>query len=128
MLERGRKGDYSLIIVTKLDRMMRSTKNLLNTLENMESWHLVLECVDQPIQTNSAMGRMMIVILSAVAEFERELIHDRTKDGLARARAQGKILGRPKVSDDKASIRTLRRRRAAKNGGVPNLNTGEVKT
>jgi len=125
MLERGRKGDFSVVIVTKLDRMMRSTRNLLNTLQDMESWHLALECVDQPIQTNNAMGRMMITILGAVAEFERDLISDRVKDGMNRARFQGVHLGRPRIADDKASCSTLARRRQ-REGGLP-LNIKEGK-
>jgi DNA invertase Pin-like site-specific DNA recombinase len=99
--------------------MMRSTKNLLNMLEDFDKKGIALICVDQPIETNTAMGRFLIQILSAVSEFERELTRDRVKDGLARARHQGKQFGRPTVSDDKASERTLRRRRAAKKDPPP---------
>jgi len=91
---RNRKID--IILITKLDRMMRSTQNLLNILEDLDRWGVALECIDQPIETRSAMGRMMITILGAVAEFERELISERVKDGMARAKAQGKHVGRPR--------------------------------
>lgn len=117
MIQKARS--YDAIIITKLDRMMRSTKNLLNMLEDFDKKGIALICVDQPIETNTAMGRFLIQILSAVSEFERELTRDRVKDGLARARHQGKQFGRPKVSDDKASERTLRRRRAAKKDPPP---------
>lgn len=54
----------------------------------------MVEFTGQPIDTSTASGRFTTTILSAVAEFERELISDRTKDGQARARAQGKTIGR----------------------------------
>jgi DNA invertase Pin-like site-specific DNA recombinase len=113
MLDKSRS--YDAIIITKLDRMMRSTKNLLNMLEDFDKKRIALICVDQPIETNTAMGRFLIQILSAVAEFERELTRDRVNDGLARARANGKKLGRPEVPLAKAS-RTTRYRRSKKEG------------
>ena len=121
-----RRGAVKGVIVIRLDRVMRSTKELLTFMEDLESWGAFLICVDQPIETGTAAGRLMITILGAMAEFERELIHDRVKDGLARAKKEGKKLGRPPVSDEKASKRTLQRR--AKNGGSPALYTNPSKS
>lgn len=96
---KGHKVD--LIMVTKLDRMMRSTANLLNVLKALKKWHVDLECLDQPIDTRSAAGQFFVTMLGAIAEFERELTRDRVKDGMARARAEGKLCHRPKGSTDK---------------------------
>jgi len=96
LLKDCRERKINLILIIRLDRMMRSVKNLLSVLEDLERWNVALECVDQPIETRSAMGRMMITILGAVAEFERELISERVKDGMARAKAEGKHVGRPR--------------------------------
>jgi putative DNA-invertase from lambdoid prophage Rac len=123
MLQKSRT--YNAIIITKLDRMMRSTKNLLNMLEDLDKKGIALICVDQPIETNTAMGRFLTQILSAVAEFERELTRDRVKDGLARARKEGKRLGRPEVSYEKASLRTKQRR--AKKEALVSLSAKGVK-
>lgn len=124
MLQKSRT--YDAIIITKLDRMMRSTKNLLNMLEDFDKKGVALICVDQPIETGTAMGRLLIQILSAVAEFERELTRDRVKDGLARARKEGKRLGRPEVPYERASLRT-RQRRDKKEALVSlNINRGKM--
>lgn len=100
------------IMITKLDRMTRSTINLLSIVEDLDAWGVELEVIDQPIDTGTPSGRMMITVLGAMAEFERELISDRTKDGLARAVKQGKKLGRPKVTlspYQKDKIREIKR-------------------
>jgi DNA invertase Pin-like site-specific DNA recombinase len=72
-----------------------------------------LVCADRLIDTTTPSGMLQQNILAAFAEYEREIIRERVKDGIARARAEGKSLGRPKVNDEKASERTLKRRRAA---------------
>jgi len=96
LLEDCRAGKIDIIFITKLDRMMRSVKNLLNVLEDLNRWNVNLECIDQPIETHSAMGKMMVTILGAVAEFESELISERVRDGMTRAKLEGKHVGRPK--------------------------------
>jgi DNA invertase Pin-like site-specific DNA recombinase len=65
-------------------------------------------CTDQNIDTSSPSGKMMYTMLGAIAEFERDLIRERTKDGLARAKAQGKRLGRPPHPERGAEIIALR--------------------
>ncbi len=99
-LDRMRKdakaGKLDRLMATKLDRLARSTVNLADLVADLERWNVGLELLDQPIDTTTPTGRLTTVILGAVAEFERELIRDRTRDGLARARSEGKTLGRPK--------------------------------
>lgn len=95
MLREGRARHYDAVVVVRIDRLARSTRHLLNLLEEMQHYGVDLICTDQEIDTKSPTGRLLITVLGAVAELELELIRDRTKDGLARARAQGKRLGRP---------------------------------
>ena len=92
----AKAGRFSRILATKLDRLARSTVNLADLVADLDRWNVGLELLDQPIDTTTPTGRLTTVILGAVAEFERELIRDRTRDGLARAVAEGKTLGRPK--------------------------------
>lgn len=96
LMQDAKNGEISHIIATKLDRLTRSTINLLSIMKQLESWNVTVEFLDQPIDTSTPSGKMMITVLGAMAEFEKELIRDRTKDGLARAKAQGKVGGRPK--------------------------------
>lgn len=100
MLNAAMHHGFDLIMITKLDRMMRSTTNMLTILGKLESWKVGLQCTDQDIDTKTPEGRMITIMLSAVAEFERELIVSRVKDGVARAKAEGKHCGRPKGSKD----------------------------
>lgn len=89
---KARRFDH--IVATKIDRLARSTIDLLSFLQDMELYGVSLEILDQPIETRTASGRMVVTIIGAVAEFERELIRDRTRDGLERARKKGTKLGR----------------------------------
>lgn len=96
MLNDAKLGRIDRVMATKLDRLARSVVNLADLVADMECWKVGLELLDQPIDTTTPTGRLTTVILGAVAEFERELIRDRTRDGLKRARAEGKTLGRPR--------------------------------
>jgi len=87
-----RTGDT--LVVTRLDRLGRSSKDLLEIGEWLQSKGVELEAVDQPINTSTPEGRMFFTILAAFAQFERDLIVARTRDGLAAARARGRKGGR----------------------------------
>lgn len=91
MLTRARKGEFKTIIIVRLDRVMRSTKNLLTMVEDLIRWRVAPICVDQPIETNSALGQYIITILGATAQFEGELIREMVKDELGRARKRGAV-------------------------------------
>jgi DNA invertase Pin-like site-specific DNA recombinase len=119
MMADARKHYFDIILITKLDRMMRSTANTLNLIKQLEGYRIGLTCLDQDIDTKSPTGRLLLTVLAAIAEFERDLIISRVNDGIARAKAEGKHCGRPRVPDDKASKRTLQRR--AKRGVVPSI-------
>lgn len=98
MLNDAKSGKFDLIICTKLDRMARSVLNLSKLCKDLDEWHVGLKFVEQNFDMTTAEGRLLRNFLSAIAEFELELIHSRTKDGQARALAEGKKIGRPKTS------------------------------
>ena len=96
MMAAARKGGIDLIIATKLDRIARSTLNLAKLCDELDRLGVGLFFVEQGIDTTTPEGRMVRTMLGAIAEFELELIHSRTRDGQERARREGKIIGRPK--------------------------------
>ena len=94
VLKRLDTGD--LLIVTRLDRLARSTRDLLNILDDIAKRGAGFKSLhDAWADTTSAHGRLMVTILAGLAEFERELILARTSDGRARAKARGVRFGRP---------------------------------
>ena len=99
-----------VLVSVRLDRWGRSVQHLLALAEDLNARGIGLKCLDQPIDTTSAMGRMIFTILAAVAEFERSIGQERTRDGMARARAEGKTIGAAKVLTDaqESQIRQMR--------------------
>lgn len=92
-LDRLESGD--VLVAVKLDRIGRSVKHLIDLREELERRGVDLLLLDQGIDTRTPMGRMLFTILAAVAEFERELIAERTRDGLNRpGAARGRQGGR----------------------------------
>lgn len=94
-----RGGD--ILIVWKLDRLARSMKQLIETVEDFEARGIGLKSLQDPIDTSSASGKLVFHIFAALAEFERGVIRDRTKAGLKSARERGRIGGRPRLLSDK---------------------------
>jgi DNA invertase Pin-like site-specific DNA recombinase len=96
VLKRLDTGD--VLIVTRLDRLARSTRDLLNILDDIAKRGAGFKSLhDAWADTTSAHGRLMVTVLAGLAEFERELILARTSDGRARAKARGVKFGRPAV-------------------------------
>lgn len=92
-LAQARKIDA--VLVTELSRWGRSTVDLLNTLRELESWKVsVIAMNGMAFDLSSPHGRMLATFLSGISEFERDLISERVKSGLAAAKARGKRLGR----------------------------------
>lgn len=90
-----------VIAVTKLDRLARSTSNLLSIVAELESKMvglIILSMSGQRIDTRSPTGKLMITLLGAVAAFERELMLERQKEGIAAAKRAGKYKGKPPTS------------------------------
>lgn len=97
LMQDAEEGKIDLILATKIDRIARSSLNLANICAKLDKWQVGLKFIEQPIDFTSPEGRLLRTFLGAIAEFELELIHSRTKDGQARARKEGKIIGRPKT-------------------------------
>lgn len=93
-----RAGDT--LIVWKLDRLARSTRQLVETAEDLAKREIGLKVLTQTIDTNSPGGRLVFHVFAAVAEFERELMLERTHAGLASARAANRRGGRPKALNE----------------------------
>lgn len=99
LLERLESGD--VLVVTKLDRLGRNAMDVRSTVETLEARGIRVHCLALGgVDLTSPAGKMTMAVLSAVAEFERDLLVERTQAGLERAKADGKTLGRPKF--DKA--------------------------
>ncbi|UXJ55051.1 recombinase family protein [Pseudomonas citronellolis] len=106
LLERMEDGD--VLLVTKLDRLGRNAMDVRSTVELLASRGIRVHCLALGgVDLTSAAGKMTMQVLSAVAEFERDLLIERTQAGLQRAKAEGKALGRPVVatSDDIQSLK-----------------------
>lgn len=92
-----RKGDT--LVVWRLDRLGRSLKDLIEWVNRLEQWGVSFRSLEESIDTRSSSGKLIFHIFGALAEFERNLIEDRTRAGLAAARARGRKGGRPKSLD-----------------------------
>lgn len=101
LLQKLRAKEYSQIIVFKLDRYARSSRELILEIQELTDKGIGFVSVSDNLDFTSAVGRLHFQILSAFSEFERSLISERTVEGINRAKSQGKILGRPKGSKDK---------------------------
>lgn len=85
-----------VVVVTRLDRLARSTRDLLNVLAALAERGAAFRSLgDAWADTTTAHGRLMVTVLAGLAEFERELIRARTGEGRARAKAEGRKMGRP---------------------------------
>lgn len=94
MLDQLRAGD--VVMVTRLDRLARSTRDLLDIAERLGAAEAGLRSLAEPwADTTSPAGRMVLTIFAGIAEFERSLIHERTSSGRAAAKAKGVRFGRP---------------------------------
>lgn len=102
MLEFARKGD--VIVVCELTRLSRSTKDLISISEMLAEKGVDLISLKEKIDTTSATGKAMFGILAVMSQFERDLISERTKDGLKAARSRGKKGGRPCINEKEIKL------------------------
>lgn len=103
MLDQLRPGD--VVVVWRLDRLGRSLKNLIALVEDLAERGVGFRSLSESIDTTTANGKLFFSIMGALAEFERDLIRERTMAGLAAARARGRVGGRPPVmTPDKIKI------------------------
>src|SRR6266581_9548018 len=97
-LAHGRKGD--VVIVWKLDRLGRSLPHLIDTVHDLEQRHVGFRSLTDNIDTTTASGRMFFHMMGALAQFERDLIRERTMAGLKAARERGNVGGRRRKLKD----------------------------
>src|SRR5438045_217383 len=90
-----REGDT--LVVWRLDRLGRSLKHLLETITTLNTRKIGFKSLTESIDTTTSNGRLIFNIFASLAEFERDLIRERTKAGLQAARARGRVGGRPKA-------------------------------
>jgi len=91
------KKEFDGLVIYKFDRWARSMKELVDHIEKLIDKGVMIFSYTENIDLTSSMGRAMFHIISAFAQLERDIIRERTLAGLARAKAQGKTLGRPKT-------------------------------
>ena len=102
-LHAARAGDQ--LVITKLDRLGRSLEHLIHLSNELQQRNVDLIVLDQGIDTSTAVGRMFFQILGSIAEFEHALMSERTRDGLAAARARGRVGGpKPKLRPRQAEL------------------------
>jgi DNA invertase Pin-like site-specific DNA recombinase len=99
--------DGDIVMIVKLDRLGRSLKHLISIVELLHSKGVDLISINDGINTTTSQGRLMFNILGSFAEFERELISERTKSGLKAVRARGQILGRPFGQSERVSNKMI---------------------
>jgi DNA invertase Pin-like site-specific DNA recombinase len=103
-----RKRLVDAVVVYRYDRFARSLRQLVNALEEFRALGIEFVSLHEGVDTSTPNGRLVFGIFASIAEFERELIRDRVRSGLASAKARGKHLGRPRVVLDAQRISTLR--------------------
>ncbi len=121
LLADARKRKFDVVLCWRLDRLGRSLRHLVLTLEEFQVLGIAFVSLAEGIDATTPAGKLQMHILAAIAEFERARIAERVTAGLARAKQQGKKLGRPRRTVSEAvlaPVRGLSVRKAAKRLGV----------
>jgi putative DNA-invertase from lambdoid prophage Rac len=117
LIDRLEAGD--VLIVTKLDRLGRNAMDVRATVERLAAEGVRVHCLALGgTDLTSAAGKMTMGVIAAVAEFERDLLIERTQAGLSRARAEGKRLGRPMALTDQQQAEIAAKRKAGMSFGA----------
>lgn len=106
MMDALREGDT--LVIDSFSRLSRSTKDLLEMVERLSTMGIHLVSLKEQLDTTTATGKLMLTMLSALSQFERDLISERTLDGLKAARARGRVGGRPKVGEVKTIAKAMK--------------------
>jgi DNA invertase Pin-like site-specific DNA recombinase len=96
-----REGD--VLVATKLDRLARSIAHLVSIVAQLEAKGVALRVLDLGVDTSTAQGRLMLTLLGGIAQFEREIMLERQREGIAKAKAAGKYKGRKPTAREKAA-------------------------
>jgi len=109
LLNAANRREFDIIMAWSVDRLGRSLQHLVGFLDDIHAKGVDLYLHQQNIDTSTPSGKAMFQMAGVFAEFERSMIQERVRAGLERAREQGKVLGRPKISSRKESL--IRRKR-----------------
>ncbi len=108
LMNDAKKRRFDVVLVWRFDRFARSTKHLILALEEFKNLGIDFVSYQENIDTSSPLGSAIFTIISAVAQLERDIIAERVKAGLRRAKENGKKLGRPRAVVDVEKIQRLR--------------------
>jgi DNA invertase Pin-like site-specific DNA recombinase len=117
----ARRRQFDALLVWRLDRLGRSLSHLVTCIEELAALGVAFVSLNEGIDTDTPAGRLQLHLLAAIAQFERDRIRERVHAGLARARRQGKRLGRPSAAipvDRLATVQGIGNREAASRLGV----------
>ena len=124
-IEFTREGD--MLVVTKLDRLARSISELMTIIQTLEKKEVGLRILNLGMDTQSPTGKLMLTVLGGVAQFEREMMLERQREGIAKAKAAGKYKGRKPVSNDlREKVVSLVAEGVVKTKIAQQLNIGEA--
>jgi DNA invertase Pin-like site-specific DNA recombinase len=104
MMADARRGQFDVVLVWACDRLARSTKHFLETLDELNRLGVEFASFREQLDTGGALGRAVVIIISAVAELERNLIVERVKAGLRRAKLEGRRIGRAPLEVNRVGL------------------------
>jgi DNA invertase Pin-like site-specific DNA recombinase len=124
LMKDARKRRFDVVLVWKFDRFARSVKHLVDSLEEFRAMGIDFISYTEGVDTTTPTGQLLFHIVGAVAQFERDLIAERVRAGIAHAKAMGRHIGRPRAAIDDPRVVALRQagkslRGIAKELGVP---------
>jgi DNA invertase Pin-like site-specific DNA recombinase len=103
------RREFDAIVCWKIDRFGRSLKHLVNALAELDAYRVAFVSLRDNLDLSTPQGRLMFGIIGCMAQFERELIRERVRSGIAHAKAKGVRMGRPNVAIDANGVVMLRR-------------------
>jgi DNA invertase Pin-like site-specific DNA recombinase len=104
MMRDARRGRFDVVMVWACDRIARSTRHFLEVLDELNRLNIEFVSFREQIDTGGPLGRAIVVIIGAIAELERNLIVERVRAGMRRARLEGRHIGRPALELDREAI------------------------
>ena len=105
----ARRRRFDLLVVWRADRLFRSLRHMVTTLDELSALGIGFVSVTEPFDTSTPSGRLLLHLVSAMAEFERSILIERTRSGVAAAVRRGAVVGRPRAAFDVDAARELRR-------------------
>jgi len=104
MMNDARRGEFSVVLVAAFDRIARSTRNLLEIVDELHDLEIEFISAREAIATSTPMGKMFVTLIGSIAELEKSILVERIKSGMRRARLEGRRLGRAPLSVDRHAL------------------------